>query len=87
MSVCVCVRAHVCVCVCVCGCVHVCVCEQESVNIVCPNYSIGWSVFGSLKGNGLGVISVSSEVGFIGLYKVGKLWGVARIGVYECTKL
>ena len=37
-------------------------------------------------GKGLGVISVSREVGFIGLYKVGKLWGVARIGVYECTK-
>ena len=38
-------------------------------------------------GKGLGVISVSREVGFIGLYKVGKLWGVARTGVYECTEL
>ena len=25
------------------------------------------------------MISVSWEVGFIGLYKVGKMWGVARI--------
>ena len=38
-------------------------------------------------GKGLGVISVRREVSFIELYKVGKLWGVARTGVYECTKL
>ena len=38
-------------------------------------------------GKWLEVASVSREVGFIGLYKVGKLWEVARIGVYECTEL
>ena len=38
-------------------------------------------------GKWLGVTSVSREIGFIGLYKVGKPWEVARIGVYECTEL
>ena len=54
---CVCKSVCVCVCVGVCGSVlcvwYVCgvvrVCKQKSANIVCPNYSIGWSVFGSLK--------------------------------------
>ena len=56
MCVCVCVRACVCVCVggrgmCVmwCVCAMCGACEQESVNIVCPHYSIGWNVFRSLK--------------------------------------
>ena len=51
---CVCVRACLCgwvggMCVVLCVCAMCGVCEQESVNIVCPNYSIGWSVFESLK--------------------------------------
>ena len=32
-----------------CMCAICGVCKQKSANIVCPNYSIGWSVFWSLK--------------------------------------
>ena len=34
----------------------------------------------------MGGISVMREVGFIGCFKVGKLWGFAMLGVYEFTK-
>ena len=78
----------------VCGVVRVCNvwCVRAKVSEHCLSelfYRVKclWVAKEFGAGKWLGVISVSREVGFIGLYKVGKLWGVARIGVYECTKL